>query len=448
MTDALRRRTATSLAVGLALSTLAAAPLGFADEIDDRKDRVESRIDDAEEHLDHSSAKLEAADRRLSRTVRELASARDTLAHTEGELAAAQALDLEMQEELADAVADLAAARRALAESRRQVSRREGAVRAVVVQQATSGGTGLLTISTVLSTQDTEELTQKLTSYEGVLDAEAATLSRLAASQVTLQLQEEAFEELEQEVAERRAAAAANLAEKERLQAQAEQAEAAIQTLTVRRSEARADAAGAKAEDLAQLEQLEAERAEIAELLRQRAEEARRAAEAEARRKAAAAAAAKPAPSAPAAPSTAQPSAPAPAPPSDGGGLSSPVSGYVTSPYGMRFHPIYKTWKLHDGTDFGAACGTPVRAAADGTVISMYYNSGYGNRIIIDHGLRGGVGLGTTYNHLSSYATSVGSHVRRGEVIGYVGTTGASTGCHLHFMVFENGATVDPMKWL
>jgi murein DD-endopeptidase MepM/ murein hydrolase activator NlpD len=441
-----RRRVATSLAVGLAL-TVAAAPGGAADPIDDRKHRVESEIDRAEEHLDQSSARLEAAGRRLSRTVEELAAARDTLARTEGELVAAQALDRRMQAELAEAEADLADARKALVRSRKQVSRREGAMRAVVLQQATTGGTGLLAISTVLSTQDTEELTSKLTSYDSVLDAEAATLARLAASQVTLQLQEEAFEEAKKVVAERRAAAAANLAAKERLQAEAAQAEASIQALTVRRSKARAEAAEARAEDAGRLEQLEAERAEIAELLRQRAEEARRRAE-EARRRAEAEARRKAEQDGGS--SSPQPAAPVPPPPpaSSGGGLAYPVSGYVTSPYGMRFHPIYRTWKLHDGTDFGAACGTPIRAAADGTVVSMYYNSGYGNRIIIDHGLRGGVGLGTTYNHLSGYATSVGRHVRRGEVIGYVGTTGASTGCHLHFMVFENGVTVDPMTWL
>jgi murein DD-endopeptidase MepM/ murein hydrolase activator NlpD len=125
-----------------------------------------------------------------------------------------------------------------------------------------------------------------------------------------------------------------------------------------------------------------------------------------------------------------------------------PVNGYITSPYGMRLHPVYNRWTLHDGTDFGAACGTPIRAATSGRVIGVYYNSAYGNRVIIDHGWRSGGGLGTTYNHLSSFSTRVGERVQRGEVIGYVGSTGYSTGCHLHFMVFWNGATVDPMKWL
>jgi murein DD-endopeptidase MepM/ murein hydrolase activator NlpD len=128
--------------------------------------------------------------------------------------------------------------------------------------------------------------------------------------------------------------------------------------------------------------------------------------------------------------------------------LSYPVDGYITSSYGMRLHPVYKRWALHDGTDFGAACGTPIRAAASGTVVGRYYDGGYGNRVIIDHGWVSGGGLGTTYNHLSSYSANVGDRVQRGEVIGFVGSTGYSTGCHLHFMVFRNGATVDPMGWL
>jgi murein DD-endopeptidase MepM/ murein hydrolase activator NlpD len=134
--------------------------------------------------------------------------------------------------------------------------------------------------------------------------------------------------------------------------------------------------------------------------------------------------------------------------PATASALLDPVSGYITSSYGMRFHPVYRRWSLHDGTDFGASCGTPIRASESGRVIARYYNSAYGNRVIIDHGYHRGVGLGTSYNHLSAYSTYVGQRVRRGDVIGYVGNTGASTGCHLHFMVFENGMTVNPMKWL
>jgi murein DD-endopeptidase MepM/ murein hydrolase activator NlpD len=136
--------------------------------------------------------------------------------------------------------------------------------------------------------------------------------------------------------------------------------------------------------------------------------------------------------------------------PSGGGGfLSYPVRNtYITSPYGMRMHPILHVWKLHDGTDFHADCGTPVYAAAPGRIMSEYYNVGYGNRIILDHGFVKGVSLWTSYNHLTSFVARVGEHVGRGELIAYSGTTGYSTACHLHFMVYVNGGTVDPVTWL
>jgi murein DD-endopeptidase MepM/ murein hydrolase activator NlpD len=80
--------------------------------------------------------------------------------------------------------------------------------------------------------------------------------------------------------------------------------------------------------------------------------------------------------------------------------------------------------------------------------MAEYYNVGYGNRLMLDNGYVQGVSLATSYNHLSSYAVGVGAHVTRGELIAHSGTTGWSTACHLHFMVYVNGHTVDPMTWL
>ncbi|WP_397207154.1 M23 family metallopeptidase [Nocardioides zeae] len=128
-------------------------------------------------------------------------------------------------------------------------------------------------------------------------------------------------------------------------------------------------------------------------------------------------------------------------------GLSYPVNGRVTSPYGMRVHPIYGYYSLHDGVDFGAACGTPMYAAADGEVVERYYQSAWGNRLIIDNGYMRGAGISTIYNHATRYVVSVGQHVRRGQLVGYVGTTGWSTGCHLHFTVYRNGSPTNPMNY-
>ena len=110
--------------------------------------------------------------------------------------------------------------------------------------------------------------------------------------------------------------------------------------------------------------------------------------------------------------------------------------------------PIYKTRRLHAGTDFAVPCGTPIKAAASGTVYSRGWGGGYGNRIVVNHGRILGKNVVTTYNHMSRYAANKGDFLSRGEVLGYVGTTGASTGCHLHFEVLVNGSTVNPMGWL
>ena len=125
-----------------------------------------------------------------------------------------------------------------------------------------------------------------------------------------------------------------------------------------------------------------------------------------------------------------------------------PVPGYVTSPFGYRTHPIYHYWGLHDGTDFGVSCGEPMRAIAGGTVIARYWSDVYGNRLYLSLGQINGKNVTAVYNHASSYRVGVGEEVKQGETVGYVGDTGWSTGCHLHFTILVNGTAVDPMTWL
>ncbi|MDR1513929.1 MAG: peptidoglycan DD-metalloendopeptidase family protein [Propionibacteriaceae bacterium] len=125
-------------------------------------------------------------------------------------------------------------------------------------------------------------------------------------------------------------------------------------------------------------------------------------------------------------------------------GLVKPVPGArITSGFGNRSNPISGAAELHDGVDYGVACGTPVVAAAAGTVTEVRYNGGYGNRVTIDHGTIDGHRYATSYNHLASFATSVGATVDQGQVVAYSGTTGYSTGCHLHFIVWIDGGLVD-----
>jgi murein DD-endopeptidase MepM/ murein hydrolase activator NlpD len=122
--------------------------------------------------------------------------------------------------------------------------------------------------------------------------------------------------------------------------------------------------------------------------------------------------------------------------------LSTPVTGRVTDPYGYRVHPISGLWRLHTGIDFGAGYGAEIRACRGGVVVRASWYGGYGNATIIDHG----GGMQTLYAHQSEFRVSVGQRVAPGQHIGDVGSTGNSTGAHLHFEVIINGQTVDPAR--
>ena len=128
-------------------------------------------------------------------------------------------------------------------------------------------------------------------------------------------------------------------------------------------------------------------------------------------------------------------------------GFVRPVPGGITSPFGMRFHPILHVWKLHDGTDFGASCGTPIRAPYAGRVASVGFNRGYGNRLMLDHGSVDGHRVRTGFNHATRYVVHAGTRVKRGQLLGYVGSTGYATGCHLHLMLWLDGRLANPMVW-
>lgn len=130
----------------------------------------------------------------------------------------------------------------------------------------------------------------------------------------------------------------------------------------------------------------------------------------------------------------------------DGGRFLFPLDYYssVTSPYGWRIHPIYGTNKFHSGIDLGAPSGQPIKAAYRGEVVISEYSSSAGNYIMINHGN----GLASVYMHCSKLNVSVGQIVEKGDIIGLVGSTGNSTGPHLHFSVRVNGEYVDPGPYI
>lgn len=118
-----------------------------------------------------------------------------------------------------------------------------------------------------------------------------------------------------------------------------------------------------------------------------------------------------------------------------------PVAGRITSGFGVRVHPILRFVRFHRGIDFGAGYGAPIVAASDGQVVAAGWAGGYGRQVRISHG----GGLVTSYSHMSRTVAAPGSFVRQGQLIGYVGSSGLSTGPHLHYEVYRNGAAVNPL---
>lgn len=124
--------------------------------------------------------------------------------------------------------------------------------------------------------------------------------------------------------------------------------------------------------------------------------------------------------------------------------LPAGIGVVLTSPYGYRIHPITGNYTLHNGVDLAIGAGTPIYASKSGYVTVATYNYAWGNYVTINHM----DGFSSLYAHMTNYCVSEGQYVERGQVIGYVGTTGYSTGNHLHFTIYYNGASVNPMAYI
>lgn len=414
--SATRRSRIAALVIVLSLAAaLLASPYAFAkDGLKDKQRQVKHQIHSAKNDLSESSQAMQAAAAALNEAQVALGAAQVKLAETRAKLLAAQIRDRKMQAALDQAVKDLAVARAELVKGRQDVADQREAVGEMVADMYEIGSPGMRGLSSFLDAQGLDDLTRADAANEAISDEENSVLDGLEAAEVLLTVKEAKVETKKDEVEVRRQAAAENLKLMQALEQQAEDEEASVRQLVSQRQSALAAAARARRADHAVLIGLQKEEDHIAELLRRRALQQAHG------------------------PQTAH-----------NGYLSWPVTPVrITSPFGYRYHPIYGYYALHNGVDFGASCGQPMYSAASGQVISEYYQTAYGNRLIIDNGAVHGYGLATIYNHATHYIVGVGDHVDRGQVVGYVGSTGWSTGCHLHFTVMQNGVAVDPMNWL
>jgi len=427
----------TALVCALAtVSTSAqAVPTGSDPGKDKRK--VDAQVEQLKSQLDETSADLAAAYTALRSTQDKLPAARTVLEKAQNAAAVADRANTVAAQELEAAQASEKKAQDKLTSTTKKVKSSRTRVAQFAAQIYQEQGFGQLDMA--LSSTDPQQFADRIALVDTVMDVQSETMDRLATERASLTALEDHLSALRADSAQKKKQAQAALERAQGARDAAARAKQDLDALAAQQATQATTVAGKLAAEKQRLASMEAEQARLHAILVKRAAEERR--RAEAARRAAAAAAKKHHRS--------------------GGGTSSggavvtrsngflsfPVNGPTTSEFGMRFHPILHIWKLHTGRDFGVPCGTPVHAAAPGDIISAGWAGGYGNRIVIDHGLVRGIGLATTYNHLTSFVRS-GGHVSRGQLIGYSGTTGTSTGCHLHFEVLENGSFVNPRKWM
>ncbi|CUR59504.1 Peptidase M23B [metagenome] len=414
-----RRHAAVVTVAGAMAIALLANPLASAqddDHLKAQKHQVEHDLKAAHGDLEESSAELRAATAKLLAARAELETAQGVLAAARAKVSAAKILDQQMQDRLEEAEARLERARHDLVVGQQQVEDQRTDVVNQVTDYYEQGDPRLLGLASVLDAEDPNDITRRLSLMDTVVGEQNAAYDELAAAEVLLTVRETQIEGAKQDVAERRREAAAHLTEMRGLESAAEDAAASVRTLVAARADAMTHARAIRRADRAKLAALQAREARIKQRILAAARAAARKGSGYNGR--------------------------------TNGLFNKPVDGPITSPFGYRVHPIYGYYSLHDGTDFGAGCGQSLWSVANGTVTDEYYSDVWGNRLYVSLGNFNGKNVTVIYNHLSGYRARVGERVARGETIGYVGTTGWSTGCHLHFTVMVNGNPVDPMNWI
>ncbi|MFC4785330.1 peptidoglycan DD-metalloendopeptidase family protein [Nocardioides sp. MAHUQ-72] len=407
-----RRLAAASLACAVAAGALA-APQANADDLKDRQKHVQGQIHSATHDLGESSKRLRRATVALDRARSALADARDELHAARHKRDAAQLRDEEMKKRLAEAEERLANAQADLATGQQALDDQHEQVTDTITSIYEEGDPELIVFSSLLDAQSPADLTRRMEARNVIVGRETRAYDDLHAAEVLLAVRKDEVQKATDEVEVQRRAAAEHLVTMRKLVDETRAASQKVHELVDSRRSARQAASRAHAHDRAALARLRKQERRIKQRILAQAQHAHGGYRG-----------------------------------STGGFLERPVANsYVTSPFGYREHPIYHYWGLHDGDDFHAPCGTPLRAAGSGTVMSEYYSSVWGNRLYLNLGTVNGKNVTVIYNHLSRYRVGGGAHVSRGEIVGYAGTTGWSTACHLHFTVMVNGTPVNPMNW-
>jgi len=411
----------------LSVALLGIAPLAHADGLDDQKKDKQDQIAQTKTNIAKNQDAVDKAAAAVATSKNQLATAQADLAAKQQIVQAAKAQDQALaadlavaQQVLADRQAELVTAQAAVVQGEANLAAQRDTI-GLIAQETAQQNTTLLSLSMLLSGDfDTAKInnqaqwaTTLFTASESAMEQLRSLQTQLVLAQTAAQQAQDAAAAAEADVQAKKDASAAHLAVTQQAQADAASAAQNVASKVAANQKAQADAQAALDQEEANLKQEQADLADI---------EAKIQAEIEAQK---------------------NQGTPDQQPPSSGTFFQRPVNGPVTSAYGWRIHPITGSRQFHSGVDFGVACGTPILAAADGVISQASWYGGYGNYTGINLGQIGGDYWSVGYGHQSKILVSVGQHVSRGQVIGLVGTTGMSTGCHLHFNVFKNGSTVN-----
>lgn len=440
---------AAALAVTLAAGLGAAAPLAQADELEDRQSALEAEAARVEQSLEFVDSKIAKAAGDLVIYQGRLPGAQQALLEAQGRVASA----VREVEALAARV-DLAQQNKAklteqLENDKQKISETKKLIGQIASQAYKSGGVPT-NVALLFGSNDGGSLTETMDLADQAMRSQNAAMTKLTQQNATNVNSQARLAAVEEEIRDLKAKADAALAREKAARDEAAAKKAEVDKLIADTTRLNSQLQAAKPGIQAKLKKVKQQQQTVAAEIAERDRKLREAWEAEQRRIAEAAAAA-----ARARNEVPPPYNPPVVPPSSAFGLIHPVSAPITSGFGWRATPpgtidFYgQGGYMHTGLDFGAACGTPVYAAAAGTVFSAGWgNDGGGNRVKISHGVVGGHSLTTVYYHNTSVVVSEGQQVSRGQLIAYSGTTGNSTGCHVHFETWLDSAAVDPMTLL
>ncbi|MFC6705636.1 peptidoglycan DD-metalloendopeptidase family protein [Flexivirga alba] len=433
--NSLRRGRLVAGACALAvMSTVIAAPASA--DVNDQKKKADGKVAATQQNLDDTSAALVKVNNALVQTDKKVAGAQQKLKSANTTLTKANNHLQDMRSELAIAKADESKNQSALATNKVQQAKSKVLVGGIARQSYMSGGLGnlQLTLNVLTSRGD---VTSQLSVADMVMRQQGGVLSTLASEQANGTAAGDRLSAARRRIATLTIKATNAQTSAKTAQTSATNARNSLVSLQKKQTNQRNTLKKQKKIELANLAIQKKESNRLAAIIRKRniaaAKAAKRARETATRQ---------------ATPPVARSSGAGAA--RGGGVLAAPGAiGSIVSGFGMRVNPVLHISMLHAGDDFPYPCGTPVHAARAGTVASTGWDSAGGNFVLIDHGYIGGANIASYYAHFERAAVvRTGQHVSKGQLIGYSGSTGRSTGCHMHFGVMANGRWVNPIPYI